>query len=130
MVPGERYSGGQVVALLAPLPAWLGLVFWNELGGFGLGRQTYGKRLLGLQVVSAADGTPASLGQAWARASLVVLAGVIAAGATVAAGLSPLAAGAPAIGLVSLVALGAPLLGRDGRGLHDRICGTRLVRPR
>lgn len=124
------FSTGQMIALLAPTPVWLVLVLWNEIAGFGPGHQTLGKRLLGVQVVRAKDGAPAGLKRMLARAGLMLLVATIVAIVWVIAPATTPVEVARLANIGVTAAAGVLLVGRHGRGLHDHLCGTRLVRPR
>ena len=110
--------------------SWLVLVAWNETFGFGGTRQTLGIRAMGLQVVlnetGARPGAMLMFGR-WATVVATMVA-LNASWVVVSTRIPPVLA---LLGVVGLVALSWRLvLGRDGRALHDRIWGTRLVRPR
>ncbi len=128
--PANEPSAAGFALAIAAAVVWLVAIVLNESGIFGRGRQTLGMRFLGIQVVDAeGPGTPGPLRMA-------------------ARGLTPLAATAVVLGLWPLatanipVATLAPLflaavlllafafLGRNGRGLHDHLWHTRLIRPR
>ncbi len=123
-------SPAETAFAITLLVVWLGLLAWNEVVGFGPDRQTFGKRLLGIRVVLMhGDGVPGPrrmLGR-WATAFFSSLL-VLAAWGLVATRL-PLSLRVPAM-LAFLAIPAALFFGRSGRGLHDRIWGTRLIRPR
>ncbi|MBI5949716.1 MAG: RDD family protein [Chloroflexi bacterium] len=130
-VEAFKDPGPAEVAFTAAIAViWLGILGWNEIAGFGAGRPTFGKRLLGLRVVMAEDDSVPTrrrmLGR-WATA-FVPTGLVLAAGGLVATAI-PLSLQLPSL-LAFLAVPAAVFLGRDGRGLHDRIWRTRLIRPR
>jgi uncharacterized RDD family membrane protein YckC len=89
----------------APLAVFFLIQNGAYLVAFNAGGQTLGKMAVGIKVVTAPQGAAVDLGRSLLRTAVwVVLA-------------------APA-GLGFLSAL----LSRDGRGLHDRFAGTRVVR--
>jgi uncharacterized RDD family membrane protein YckC len=89
----------------APLVVFFLIQNGAYLVAFNAGGQTLGKVAVGIKVVTAPQGAAVDLGRSLLRTAVwVVLA-------------------APAgLGLLSA------LLSRDGRGLHDRFAGTRVVR--
>jgi uncharacterized RDD family membrane protein YckC len=125
----DRLTTGQIVALATPIPLWIAFVLLNEGGRFGHGRQTIGKRLMGLQLVST-GGEPVSARRALARAGVAMLMAAVAGLAVLVATLfvPPLVATFSATATVAVVAI--VVAGRNGRAFHDRICSTRLIRPR
>ena len=89
----------------APLIAFFLIQNGAYLVAFNAGGQTLGKMAVGIKVVSASSGATVDLGRSLLRTLVWAL------------------LAAPA-GLGFLTAL----LSRDGRGLHDRFAGTRVVR--
>lgn len=122
--PGE-------VAFLAAFPVvWFATLLFNEISGFGRGRQSFGKRLLGIQVVLADNGGVPGIGRMLGR--FVSLYATVGATITGWALLAPETSSnaVRALLVVGVLAAGALFAGREGRGVHDRLWGTRLVRPR
>jgi uncharacterized RDD family membrane protein YckC len=95
------------IRLLPPVPiaAFLLLQNGGYLVAFTVAGQTLGKMLAGLRVVTGERESSPGVGRAIARAALTLL--------------LALPAG---LGLLPI------FLSQDGRGLHDRLTGTRVVR--
>jgi uncharacterized RDD family membrane protein YckC len=88
----------------APLVAFLMVQNGGYLVAFTVGGQTLGKMAAGIRVVPADAGEPLDLGRAFVR-TLIWMVLAIPAG----------------LGFLTLFS-------RDGRGLHDRFAGTRVIR--
>jgi uncharacterized RDD family membrane protein YckC len=88
----------------APLLAYLLVQNGGYFVAFTAGGQTLGKMAMGIMVVTDDEDDPLDLGRAFVR---TLIWGMLAA----------------PLGLGFLTALA-----RDGRGLHDRVAGTRVVR--
>lgn len=115
--PATFFGAGVLTSLVAA-------AFW-ALRDLGAGAASPGKQLVGLALVDANTGAPATAGQALQRNGAMVFAWLLAALP------GPLGwLGALAVLGVAAVEAGSALLDPEGRRLGDRIAGTRLVARR
>ncbi len=115
--PATLFGAGVLSSLIAA-------AFWG-LRDLGAGAASPGKQLLGLTLVDARTGAPATPVQALQRNGAMVAAWLLAALP------GPLGwVGALAVLGLALVEGASALLDPEGRRLGDRIAGTRLVRQR
>lgn len=120
----------EVVFMCSFAGLWIAMLLANEAGAFGRGRQTLGMRVSGIQVVGEGEDGAVSAGRMLVRGlSVFVVLAVMFGGWVLAAWLLSDGLAASALALLGVVAI-AVLVGRGGRGLHDRLWGTKLVRPR
>lgn len=115
--PATFFGAGVLTSLVAA-------AFW-ALRDLGAGAASPGKQLVGLTLVDATTGAPATAGQALQRNGAMIAAWLLAALP------GPLGwLGALAVLGVAAVEAGSALVDPEGRRLGDRIAGTRLVARR
>lgn len=121
---------GEVGLFVALIAACLAAIGWNEVVGTGAYRQSLGKRLMGIHlVVGDTRGIP-RFGHRLGRACTLLAAVAITFTVWPALAIAVPATSLRIVFAAAAAACAIPFAGREGRGLHDRICGTRLVRPR
>ncbi len=128
--PADDPGPAEIAVATTAFVLWLIAVVVNETGVFGHGRQTLAMRMLGIQVVDAqCPGTPGALRMAARGLTPLAATAIVLGSWRLTTSALPVAALAPLFLAVVLV-LAFAFLGRNGRGPHDYLWRTRLIRPR